>query len=168
MTDSYIGKGIRNSPVRVWMRSFKWKMEQPPAPGPARGWDCRKALGMGAGGEPGARLAQGACGPALGILRLSSAMINYTCHTRINSPFEKIRAFQVKSTVTTSPNPTPSSPSPEATTKDFFPLEFTNIQRYLKRGSTLLWICFPFLSGIVLHHAASCVLHSICFQAPCE
>lgn len=43
----------------------------------------------GGGGDPGARLAQGACGPAVGILCLSAVMINYTCHTRIYPPSEK-------------------------------------------------------------------------------
>lgn len=39
---------------------------------------------------------QGACGPAVGILRPSSVMINYTRHTRICSPFEIIITFQIK------------------------------------------------------------------------
>lgn len=79
------------------------------------------------GGAAGARLARGACGPAVGILCLSSVLKNYTCHTRIYS-FETIRTFQVKPPVATSPNHASSSPSPEVTAiKIVFPLDFTDI-----------------------------------------
>lgn len=77
--------------------------------GRPEGWGGQDGeSGGGAGGEPGAGLAQGACGPAVGILCLSPVMINYTCRTRIRSLFEKIRTFQTKPPVTTSTNPTPS------------------------------------------------------------
>lgn len=83
-----------------------------------------RPAGDSMGGAAGARLARGACGPAVGILCLSSVLKNYT---RIYS-FETIRTFQVKPPVATSPNHASSSPSPEVTAiKIVFPLDFTDI-----------------------------------------
>lgn len=106
--------------------------------GRPEGWgDKMGRVGEGAGGEPGARRAQGACGPAVGSLCPSSVMINYTCHTRIRSPFEKIRTFQMKPPVTISTIPTPSPPSPEGTAMIFFSLLILQIHNSTLKEAVL-------------------------------
>lgn len=54
-----------------------------------KGGDTGKPKAQGWVGSQERGWPRGACGPAVGILCLSSDMINYMCHTRIYSSFEK-------------------------------------------------------------------------------